>query len=48
MRRIECTNCGHRLKYGDEHAGKKAKCQKCRPRSAFLTDKNRARAVGQG
>lgn len=27
--RIECPSCGHRLKYPDEHAGKKAKCQKC-------------------
>ena len=29
MNRIECPQCGHRLKYGDEFAGKKAKCQKC-------------------
>jgi DNA-directed RNA polymerase subunit M/transcription elongation factor TFIIS len=30
MYRIQCPNCGHRLKYGDEHVGKKAKCQKCK------------------
>jgi transcription elongation factor Elf1 len=29
MNRIQCPNCGHKLKYGREHAGKKAKCQKC-------------------
>ena len=29
MHRILCPNCGHRLKYGDEHHGKKALCQKC-------------------
>ncbi len=29
MQRIECPNCGNKLKYADEHAGKKAKCQKC-------------------
>jgi hypothetical protein len=29
MYRIECPSCGHRLKYGDDHAGKKARCQKC-------------------
>jgi hypothetical protein len=29
MNRIKCPGCGHRLKYSDEYAGKKAKCQKC-------------------
>ena len=29
MYRIECPGCGGRLKYGDEHVGRKAKCQKC-------------------
>jgi hypothetical protein len=29
MHRIECPSCGHRLKYQDEHAGKRARCQKC-------------------
>lgn len=29
MNRIQCPSCGHRLKYSDEHTGKKAKCQKC-------------------
>lgn len=28
--RIQCSRCGHRLKYADEHVGRKAKCQKCR------------------
>jgi hypothetical protein len=30
MNRVNCPGCGHRLKYADEHAGKKARCQKCR------------------
>lgn len=29
MQRIACSHCGHRLKFGDEHVGKKAKCPKC-------------------
>ena len=29
MHRIECPSCAHKLKYGDEHTGKKVKCQKC-------------------
>ncbi len=29
MNRIACPGCGHGLKYSDEHAGKKAKCQNC-------------------
>src|SRR4051794_8677526 len=29
MHRIECPSCGQRLKFGDEHIGKKAKCTRC-------------------
>lgn len=29
MHRIECPGCGHKLRYADVRAGKKAKCQKC-------------------
>ena len=29
MLRIQCPQCGHRLKYEPDIAGKKAKCQKC-------------------
>lgn len=29
MSRVLCPHCGRRLKYAGEHAGKKAKCQKC-------------------
>lgn len=29
MHRISCPNCGRRLKYADEHQGKKARCRGC-------------------
>lgn len=29
MNRIQCPNCGHKLKYPDNHAGMKAKCEQC-------------------
>ncbi len=29
MNRINCPGCGHRLKYPDEHSGKRVKCPKC-------------------
>lgn len=29
MHRIECPNCGQKLKYGGEHAGRKARCKTC-------------------
>ena len=29
MSRAECPSCGHRVKFQEEHAGKKARCRQC-------------------
>jgi hypothetical protein len=34
MNRTECPKCGHKLKFADEHVGRRARCQKCE--HAFL------------
>src|SRR5260221_14103976 len=44
MYRTPCPNCGHRLKYTDEHLGRKARCQKCAHRFSLPTNPPEARS----
>ncbi len=45
MHRIECPSCSHRLKYADEHAGKRVKCQKCQHSFRLPGEQSQARPL---